>query len=84
MYNMPKEWSGRSGRWTYHHDDSFDAVCKSFIATFLPIVGGLRRFTEHHGRAMGEEVDWCEGHIWHCQIVLGGPVDGTKKVLLGS
>lgn len=33
---------------------------------------------------MGEEVHWCEGHVWHCQTALGSPVNGTKKVQLDS
>lgn len=42
----------------YHHDYSFDAICKSLVAAFLPVVCARGLLTKHHGRTMAEKVDW--------------------------
>lgn len=33
---------------------------QSLIAAFLPVLGGLGFFPQHHGRAVGKEMHWCE------------------------
>jgi hypothetical protein len=37
-------------------------LSQSFVATFLPVAGGFRLFSQHHGRAMGEEMHRCKGY----------------------
>lgn len=52
------ERRGRLGeREAYHHDDVLDAVAEGFLAYFFPVAGRGAVFAQHHGRAMGEEVD---------------------------
>jgi hypothetical protein len=48
---------------TYHNDNALDATLQGFISTFFPVVCTLRLFSQHHGRAMGEEVNGCEAYI---------------------
>lgn len=49
----------------YHDHDALDTLGQRFISTFLPIVGTFGLFSQHHGRAMGEEMYWCEAY--HCE-----------------
>jgi hypothetical protein len=46
--------------YTYHNDDTLDLSGEGFITALLPVIGALGLFSQHHGRAMGEEVYWCE------------------------
>jgi hypothetical protein len=46
-----------------HHDNALEAVAVGFVATCFPVVGRARLLAEHHGRTMGEEMNWRYAHI---------------------
>jgi hypothetical protein len=43
-----------------HNDNTLDVPGKGFFATLLPVIGALGLLSQHHGRAMGEKMYWCE------------------------
>lgn len=43
---------------SYHHDNTLNIVGQGLVTSLLPVIGSLGVFSQHHGRAMGEEVNW--------------------------
>lgn len=47
---------------TYHDDNPLDVSGQCLVTTFFPVIGTRGLFSQHHGRAMGEEVYWREAY----------------------
>ena len=72
---------GREGQATgkYHHHDMLDAVSQGFVAAAFPVPRRGAFLSQHHGRAMGEEMDGGErlgrfpwgvvGHLCVCCLL---------------
>jgi hypothetical protein len=50
----------KSGGSSHHNDYTLDAMRKSIITALLPVRSGFGVLLQHAGRAVGEEVNWCE------------------------
>ena len=67
-----------------HHDDAFEAVRKGFVATGFPVVGGVGLLAQHHGGAMGEEVDWWDRHGYAGRVYVAAKMSSEVRTVVAA